>query len=378
MDEGDKEVEVSGPPVVMRMCLCNNNNSTNSEFDFHLQLEELLRANKRLQQENELFKAHLERLQEAGKDDGAQGQRRKRKMRERIQLTVEEKLDIASAEFETIQKEIESTRVNSEKLIDTLKAVLEETDIRIADLKKDAYEFKRDIVVGAENFRTGKTMAEKVVRYMEDKLKQKDSAIEKLRLKNVTLKGLIQKVDAQLKQKEEMGDVLHYIDFHQLQIENKQYVSKIEERNQELLKLKMTTGSTVQVLNNLKKRLSQLIAETEWLEKEIRARKDMLEKIRVDINKAGAEIVKEERAGRRLADDAEKSADMPHVLDYVAQKAKMYELKGSVKDWTRKVEIAAISASSSSSSSSSASSTAAALSPAGKASPANALRSQAH
>jgi hypothetical protein len=112
-------------------------------------------------------------------------------------------------------------------------------------------------------------MAEKVVRYMEDKLRQKDSTIEKLRLKNVTLKGLIQKVDSQLKQKEEMGDVLHYIDFHQLQIENKQYVAKIEERNQELLKLKMTTGSTVQVLNNLKKTLSVLIAETEWLQKEI-------------------------------------------------------------------------------------------------------------
>ena len=42
-------------------------------------------------------------------------------------------------------------------------AILEETDVRIAELKKDAYEFKRDIVVGAENFRTGKTMAEKVI-----------------------------------------------------------------------------------------------------------------------------------------------------------------------------------------------------------------------
>ena len=55
-------------------------------------------------------------------------------------------------------------------------------------------------------------------------------------------------------EQEEMGDVLHYIDFHQLQIENKQYVQKIEERNQELLQLKMTTGNTVQVLNNLKVR----------------------------------------------------------------------------------------------------------------------------
>ena len=52
--------------------------------------------------------------------------------------------------------------MTSEKLIDTLRAVLEETDLRIAELKKDAYEFKRDIVVGAENMRTGRTMAEKV------------------------------------------------------------------------------------------------------------------------------------------------------------------------------------------------------------------------
>lgn len=52
-------------------------------------------------------------------------------------------------------------------------AVLEETDARIAELKKEAYEFKRDIVVGAENPRTGKTMAEKVIRYMEDRLRQK-------------------------------------------------------------------------------------------------------------------------------------------------------------------------------------------------------------
>ena len=52
-------------------------------------------------------------------------------------------------------------------------AVLEETDQRIAELRKEAYEFKRDIVVGAENFRTGKTMAEKVIRYMEEKLRHK-------------------------------------------------------------------------------------------------------------------------------------------------------------------------------------------------------------
>lgn len=49
-----------------------------------------------------------------------------------------------------------------------------------------------------------------------------------------------------------MGEVLHAIDFDQLQIENKQYLLKIDERNIELLKLKLTAGNTVQILNSYK------------------------------------------------------------------------------------------------------------------------------
>ena len=42
--------------------------------------------------------------------------------------------------------------------------------------------------------------------------------IEKMKLKNGSIKGSMNKIEQQLKQKEEMGDVLHYIDFHQLQV----------------------------------------------------------------------------------------------------------------------------------------------------------------
>ena len=150
-------------------------------------------------------------------------------------LTIEQKCETANAQLDQQKKEMEETKKSSERLVDTLKAVLEETDIRIGELKKDAYEFKRDIVVGAENMRTGRTMAEKVQKYMEDKLKSRDSMIDKLKLKNVTVKAQINKAEAQLKQKEEMGDVLHYIDFHQLQIENKKHVKDIDERNKKLL-----------------------------------------------------------------------------------------------------------------------------------------------
>ena len=66
--------------------------------------------------------------------------------------------------------------------MDTLRARMEECDVRIAEIKKDAYEFKRDIVTGAENFRTGNIVAEKAVRYMEDKLRAKAAVAAKLRL----------------------------------------------------------------------------------------------------------------------------------------------------------------------------------------------------
>ena len=255
------------------------------------QVEELNREIEGLKLENDVFRTYFDRSSaDAGAaadalgDDarggkgGGKAARGRRNMPQK--LLMEQKCEIANAELEQLQRENDETKKSSEKLVDTLRAVLEETDIRIAELKKDAYEFKRDIVVGAENMRTGKTVAEKMVRYMEEKLRSRDSVIEKLRLKNATIKSHIQKVEAQLKQKEEMGDVLHYIDFHQLQIENKQYVSRIEERNEELLRLKMTTGKTVQTLNALKHRLGDLLGESEGLTRDIDARAEQLRKAR--------------------------------------------------------------------------------------------------
>ncbi|CAK4079519.1 unnamed protein product [Aphanomyces euteiches] len=321
--------------------------------ELEAKLEEAMRQNEQLAHENELFESYLKRnaqpnmvVEEEDKKDKMDKNKNNRQRRQRPQATIsiEQKNAICSAELEEAQKEVEETKRTSERLIDTLRAVLEETDIRISELKMDAYEFKRDIVVGAENFRTGKTMAEKMIRYMEDKLRAKDAIVEKLRLKNATLKSQAQKIDAQLRQKEEMGDALHYIDFHQLQIENKQYVAKIEERNDELLKLKQTTGNTVQLLNNLKQKLNDLIDESAWLRAEIKSRTDLNEKVKAELVTVADDIVKESKAMRGLNTKEEPNADMPQILDFVSQKAHMYELQQEVANYERKVEIAELAA----------------------------------
>ena len=50
---------------------------------------------------------------------------------------------------------------------------MEEVEIRFSEIKKAMYEFKRDIVQQAVNPRTGKVIAERVLRYFEDKIRAK-------------------------------------------------------------------------------------------------------------------------------------------------------------------------------------------------------------
>ena len=72
--------------------------------------------------------------------------------------------------------------------------MLEETEARIHDLKKEAFLFKRDVVVGGENARTNSIMSEKVEAYFADKMRLKDTEIIKLRLANQTFKRKMTKV----------------------------------------------------------------------------------------------------------------------------------------------------------------------------------------
>ena len=49
-------------------------------------------------------------------------------------------------------------------------------------------------------------------------LQARDLMIEKLKLKNASFKTQVARAEAEARAKEETGEVLHYIDFHQLQV----------------------------------------------------------------------------------------------------------------------------------------------------------------
>lgn len=257
-----------------------------------------------------------------------------------VELTSAELLEAASQVMEDLGEDMESTKAATQKIVEEMKALMELNDALVSERKKEVFEFSRDAVVGAENPRAGgKRMAEKVLIHFEKKLTQKEAQIKKLDSKNLSLQQAIRKMEVQLKNKEQMGEVLNVIDFDQLKIENKQFLEKIEERNNELITLKLTTGNTVQVLNTLKKRLHKLTSESEWLQSEIVQRRDLLIKVEDDIARVIDEANSLQRINQRAQRD-QQTSDMPHVIDYVKQKLELDTLTRNVHNWNQKLRIA--------------------------------------
>jgi len=254
-------------------------------------------------------------------------------------LKDEELVEIASQMMDSLNKEMDETQEAFQVDRDNIQAQIDEVDMRMDQLRRETYEFKRDVIVGGEDPRTGRTSAEKVMRFLEEGLREHDTLTEKLELRTMMMKGAVRKMEQQLHHKAEMGDLLNVIDFEQLKIENQQHLEKIEAKNNELLQLKLTTGKTVQVMNSMKDKLNALSGQVETLKLEIADRDTQLGKIDDFISKAAEEAHDMERMYREQLAEKE-DPEAPQVLDYIKSKTKAAELKQTASDWRRKVELA--------------------------------------
>ena len=94
---------------------------------------------------------------------------------------------------------------------------------------------------------------------------------------------MCRKHEHQLRQREDMGEVLAPIDFDQLKIENQQFLERIEQKNKELVKLKLMTGNTVQTMNKLTEQLNKYTQEQVGLKREIQQKNEHLETLQRNI-----------------------------------------------------------------------------------------------
>ena len=147
--------------------------------------------------------------------------------------------------------------------------LLEQKQDKVRELKESFAEFKKGVALGTVAGATGRLVPVKLLKQLEDQAGDKEAELEKVRLKNIHLRNQLRKLEGNLRRKEELSNELHLIDFEQLKIENQTLNEKIEERNEELLKLRKKTTTTVQVLTHLKEKLQFVQAENQLLKVEL-------------------------------------------------------------------------------------------------------------
>uniref|UniRef100_G1MX64 Cilia- and flagella-associated protein 263 n=1 Tax=Meleagris gallopavo TaxID=9103 RepID=G1MX64_MELGA len=253
-------------------------------------------------------------------------------------LTVEQKCELAERELLDVKSDIQKMEEDSEKTLHDLEAVIQEADAWWADVKKVGNDFEEDIVRTISNDKGSITASEKLLRYLEEKNHQRDLMRQKLRLESNFLRSYKKKLQQQLRQKEQVGDVLHEVHAELLQVKKAQYEEEIDEKNKELQQLKLALEKT-QILDFWKKKLHNAMETSTVLMKDISQRKEMLEKIERNTTLVKEQQAKEERLigwlQKQLSDYS-----TPPVMNYVQTMIAVADLKQSIKAWERKVAIA--------------------------------------
>ena len=70
----------------------------------------------------------------------------------------------------------------------------------ISEIRKEIYEFNRDVILAAKATPSKKISAETLMKFLENRIKQRDTLIEKLKLKNESMRKKRHKLTAELKE----------------------------------------------------------------------------------------------------------------------------------------------------------------------------------
>lgn len=132
---------------------------------------------------------------------------------------------------------------------------------------------------------TGKPIKLKRILAFEAAEENRDREVAEVRLKHINLLNELKQLEDQVKQKEKLAEGLHLIDFEQLKIENQTLNEKIEERNDELHKLRKKTTTTVQVLTHIKEKLQFVQEENSVLDAELAVYNEQVTQLRDQLTK---------------------------------------------------------------------------------------------
>ncbi|KAL2642440.1 hypothetical protein R1flu_010027 [Riccia fluitans] len=277
-------------------------------------------------------------------------------------LDSEEKNEIAIKECAAMKEEIENSIGENERLLDELRAAFDEANLRIGEVRRDRADFQRDVLADAKAKGPRKDNAGKILKFMEQKLSKKSAKALKVRERNAALNLQIAKTEQLLANKKELADLLHAVDFEQLQIHKQQNQQRLRERTQELNKLKSSNAKASEenlacpefkAIQLAARQLYNALDYQSWqLSSQIRRRYTILEQLverEPQLTHVKKDISRVTKKKERLEDmfhifiqerDAQLGEAQPNVLEYMELKERVHNLRKEHRTWIQKVEIA--------------------------------------
>ncbi|MEW5309814.1 MAG: hypothetical protein WDW38_001669 [Sanguina aurantia] len=258
------------------------------------------------------------------------------------------RLDGASSRYKSslkqwieVLEERDAVESHYQGTIFDMKSTLEERIKRADDISKAYKHFRLEVAKSSEHSKTGRSISDKLLAQLEAEDQDKEEEVQRVRLKNIHLSNQLRRIEQNLQQKEELAEGLHLIDFEQLKIENQSLNEKIEERNEELLKLRKKTTTTVQILTHVREKLQFVERENssgkdglEVLDQELAGKRD-----RLGQSKAARDTLR--LKGRKIQETSVYITN-PHLLDDIETQKERKEVVATQID-TLRHEYAALS-----------------------------------
>lgn len=199
--------------------------------------------------------------------------------------------------------------------------------------------FYREILSKAENSRTGHQITNKQIQIIEQNELKHEEELEKVRLRHISLRSLHKKLEKTLRAREQLAEGLHMIDFEQLKIENQTLNEKIEERNEELSKLKRKKTTTVQVLTHIREKLRFIEQQNKSLQNNLSSYENNILTIRNQVT--NKKLTRDELRieNKELKNQQGLANSNLLLIDYETRKHKSEELHAAITELKNRYDI---------------------------------------
>ena len=139
---------------------------------------------------------------------------------------------------------------------------IEEQEKRKQDVYEILMKYKEELLDNAET-RKGTKIPRAEIENWLGREKQLEDTLRNLRIQSFTKSLEMNRLKKELKKMEDYFEGLHIIDFEQLKIENNTLTEKIEDRNEEIHKIKKKINENVQTLAHLQEKSKFISSENE-------------------------------------------------------------------------------------------------------------------